>query len=194
MKVIGITGGVGAGKSRILKLLNEQYGAEVILADEVAHELMEPGQKGYQWVTGTFGSALLREDQTINREALADLLFKNPDSRKAMDHAIHPMVWDEIKRRICDSKSSLIVVETAIPGKKLSDICHELWYVYTSRENRIKRLEKDRGYSAEKSEHIINAQLPEEAFRKLCDHVIDNNGSFEETLKQLDDLLNIKDR
>lgn len=194
MKVIGITGGVGAGKSRILKLLNEQYGAEVILADEVAHELMEPEQKGYQWVTGTFGSALLREDQTINREALADLLFKNPDSRKAMDYAIHPMVWDEIERRICDSKASLIVVETAIPGKKLSDICHELWYVYTSRENRIKRLEKDRGYSAEKSEHIINAQLPEEAFRKLCDHVIDNNGSFEETLKQLDDLLNIKDR
>lgn len=194
LAVIGVIGGVGAGKSRVLEILKERFGAQVILTDEVAHELMEPGQEGYRKVIDTFGYSVLGNDQTLDRRTLAELLFGDQAARKAMNDIIHPLVWESVKHKAGESKSGLIVVETALPEKKLGDICDELWYVYTLRENRIHRLTKARGYTIEKSENIMKSQLSDLEFREMSDHVIDNNGSFEETLKQLEDLLKTKER
>lgn len=194
MRIIGVTGGVGSGKSRVLQIMEERYGAHVIRADEVAHRLMEPGEEAYRKVLEEFGSPVLDTDGRLDKTKLSALIFGDREVRRRMDSIVHPLVWRAIEQEIRAAGGGLTVVETAIPEKKLGDICDELWYVYTSRENRILRLSENRGYPAEKSISIMESQVPDEIFREMSDHVIDNNGSLRETEKQLLELLNIKER
>ena len=111
-----------------------------------------------------------------------------------MNEIIHPMVWKTIKDKICSSQADLIVVESAIMGREQDDIYDEMWYVYTSEENRIRRLKENRGYSRERSLSIMKNQLSDEEFRELADRVIDNNGTVEEVKAGLEALLKDKGR
>ncbi len=189
--VIGVTGGVGSGKSVILEILKEKYGAEIILADEVAHELMEPGQPAYAQICRALGTSFLREDGAIDRPALAALLFSDPKARETVNGTVHPLVWEEVRRRISEAGRrgiSLVVVEAALPDEKVHDIYDEMWYVYTSRENRIKRLMEGRGYTREKCESIMASQLSDGEFRRLCRFEIDNNGSLSQAERQIEEI------
>lgn len=190
-KVIGVTGGVGSGKSRILLLLEEEYHALVIRADDVAKELEEPGMPGYQAIVKALGSGILNSESRIDREKLSRWMFQNESVLKTVNELIHPMTWQAVKERIQASNQSLTVVEAALFRKNQDDIYDELWYVYTSRHNRIKRLKQSRNYSEEKSKQIMKSQPAEEEFRSICTHVIDNNGSFEDTKRQVGILLGI---
>ena len=194
MRVIGLTGGVGAGKSRILDILQTEYGAEIIVADQVAHELMEPGYEGYEMVVRALGNSFLKPDGTIDRPLLSALIFHDQNALETMNGIIHPMVWKTIKDKICSSQADLIVVESAIMGREQDDIYDEMWYVYTSEENRIRRLKENRGYSRERSLSIMKNQLSDEEFRELADRVIDNNGTVEEVKAGLEALLKDKGR
>lgn len=189
MRVIGLTGGVGAGKSRILDILQTEYGAEIIVADQVAHELMKPGHEGYEMVVRALGNSFLKPDGTIDRPLLSALIFHDQNALETMNEIIHPMVWKTIKDKICSSQADLIVVESAIMGREQDDIYDEMWYVYTSEENRIRRLKENRGYSRERSLSIMKNQLSDEEFRELADRVIDNNGTVEEVKAGLEALL-----
>ena len=104
MRVIGLTGGVGAGKSRILDILKTEYGAEIIVADQVAHELMEPGQGGYREVVRALGTSFLNPDGTIDRPLLSALIFHDRNALETMNGIIHPMVWKTIKDKISSHK------------------------------------------------------------------------------------------
>ena len=194
MRVIGLTGGVGAGKSRILDILKTEYGAEIIVADQVAHELMEPGQGGYREVVRALGTSFLNPDGTIDRPLLSALIFHDRNALETMNGIIHPMVWKTIKDKICSSQADLIVVESAIMGREQDDIYDEMWYVYTSEENRIRRLNENRGYSRERSLSIMKNQLSDEEFRELADRVIDNNGTVEDVKAGLEAILKDKGR
>lgn len=194
MRVIGLTGGVGAGKSRILDILQTEYGAEIIVADQVAHELMELGHEGYEMVVRALGNSFLKPDGTIDRPLLSALIFHDQNALETMNEIIHPMVWKTIKDKICSSQADLIVVESAIMGREQDDIYDEMWYVYTSEENRIRRLKENRGYSRERSLSIMKNQLSDEEFRELADRVIDNNGTVEEVKAGLEALLKDKGR
>lgn len=194
MRVIGLTGGVGAGKSRILDILQTEYGAEIIVADQVAHELMKPGHEGYEMVVRALGNSFLKPDGTIDRPLLSALIFHDQNALETMNEIIHPMVWKTIKDKICSSQADLIVVESAIMGREQDDIYDEMWYVYTSEENRIRRLKENRGYSRERSLIIMKNQLSDEEFRELADRVIDNNGTVEEVKAGLEALLKDKGR
>lgn len=194
MRVIGLTGGVGAGKSRILDILQTEYGAEIIVADQVAHELMKPGHEGYEMVVRALGNSFLKPDGTIDRPLLSALIFHDQNALETMNGIIHPMVWKTIKDKICSSQADLIVVESAIMGREQDDIYDEMWYVYTSEENRIRRLKENRGYSRERSLSIMKNQLSDEEFRELADRVIDNNGTVEEVKAGLEALLKDKGR
>ena len=194
VRVIGLTGGVGAGKSRILDILQTEYGAEIIVADQVAHELMEPGHEGYEMVIRALGNSFLKPDGTIDRPLLSALIFHDQNALETMNGIIHPMVWKTIKDKICSSQADLIVVESAIMGREQDDIYDEMWYVYTSEENRIRRLKENRGYSRERSLSIMKNQLSDEEFRELADRVIDNNGTVEEVKAGLEALLKDKGR
>lgn len=188
-KIIGITGGVGAGKSSVLTILKEKFGAKIILADLVAHDLMEPESEGLKAVVKVLGTGFLQEDGSVDRKALADLIFHDEHARVTMNGIIHPMVWDSIKKEVEHCKESLVIVEAAIFDTAPEHFFDEIWYVYTSEEKRIQRLMESRGYTREKCESIIKRQESEEEYRKRSSCVLDNNGSAEETEKQLKEIL-----
>ena len=190
--VIGVTGGVGAGKSRILSILKEEYGAFVLVTDEVAHELMEPGQPGHEAVAAAFGSDILSRDGRIDKKKLGGIIFNDEKALQTMNSLIHPMVWETVDRKISASQADLIVVESAIMSPEQKEKYDEMWYVYTSEANRLQRLMKNRGYSPEHSKSIMANQSSETEFRNICDRVIDNNGSLDEVRAQIKAIL--KDR
>ena len=188
-KIIGVTGGVGAGKSRVLDILKMEFGAHIIQADEVAKRLMEPGNACYKKVVEFLGESILNPDGTINRPAMAAQIFGDEEKRLEVNRLTHPEVWREAWDEAARAKEALVVVEAAILGEEFRDNCQEMWYVYTSRENRVRRLAENRGYSEEKSLGVMESQASEEEFRAFCDHVIDNNGTPEETRRQIYALL-----
>lgn len=189
MRVIGLTGGVGAGKSLVLHILEEEYGAEVIKADEVARELMEPGRKGYLAIIKALGDSILKPDGTIDRQLLSGRIFQDENTRKAVNGMIHPMVWKTIRDKISASQAGLIVVEFAIMGEKADSGYDEMWYVRASEQNRIRRLTENRGYTRERSERMIASQASESEFLARCDRVIENNGSIEDIKGRLAEIL-----
>lgn len=189
MKVIGLTGGVGAGKSLVLTILRTKYNAEVMEADKVAHELMEPGEEGYLRIKETFGEAILNSDGTINRTALGKVIFDNESAREQINSMIHPLVWKRIRQKISASQAGLIVVEFAIMGEEAEDIYDEMWYVHASEEVRMRRLLKNRGYSKERSEKMIRSQASEQEYARRCDRIIENHGSVKDLEDQLAEIL-----
>jgi dephospho-CoA kinase len=188
-RIIGITGGVGAGKSSVLEILKTKYGAKILLADLVAHELMEPGSEGLKRVVDALGNGFLKGDGSVDRKALADLLFRDPQALKQVNSIIHPMVWEYMKSSARESEQSLIVIEAAVFDTAPAGLFDEIWYVYTSEENRIQRLMESRGYTREKCESIIKRQDSEAAYRKIADRMIDNNKTAKETEQQIKEIL-----
>lgn len=188
-KIIGITGGVGAGKSSVLSILKDTFGANIILADLVAHELMEPGSEGLKRVTEALGTSFIREDGSVDRAALAQIIFNDQKALETMNSIIHPMVWETIQARALECAETLVIVEAAVFDTAPANLFDEMWYVYTSKENRIARLMSSRGYTREKCESIIAKQDSEEEYRNRCGRVIDNNGTEEDTKRQLEEIL-----
>ena len=195
MRFIGITGGVGAGKSEILSYLGKKNGVRVMLADEIAHELMEAGTDCYKSLRQTFNDEdIWNSDGSFNREKLAKVIFSDKIKRDIMNSIVHPAVKEYVIRQQEYEKErgelSLLVLEAALLIEEHYDkICDELWYIYTSEENRRDRLKASRGYSDEKIDNIFNSQLSEEEYRKYCAVVIDNNGSVEAAFEQIDKAL-----
>ena len=186
--ILGLIGGVGAGKSTVLSLLEQEYGFYVIQTDLAARKLMEPGREGWQEAVRLFGRQILNENGEINRPVMAEQMFRDPEKRRQLDNLTHPLVWKAVFEE-ARQQNGPVVIETALPSKEFRDKCEEMWYLYTSREVRKLRLRESRGYSEEKTEQILNSQPSEEAYREQADHVIDNSGSEEETKLQIDRLL-----
>lgn len=195
MRFIGITGGVGAGKSAILLYLKAKEGFRVMLADEIAHELMMPGQDCYEKIIKRFsGMDLLSEDKTFDRIKLAQIIFSNEDNLRAMNEIVHPAVKDyviqEYEREKKAGRLHYLILEAALLIEEEYDkVCDELWYIYTSEEVRRARLKESRGYSDEKIDSIFKAQLSEEEYRSHCKEVIDNNGDLTITYKEIEKAL-----
>lgn len=188
-RIIGITGGVGAGKSSVLDILKHTFGAKVILADLVAHDLMEPGMEGLKRVIDALGTSFLLDDGSVDRKALAEIIFSDTKALETMNSIIHPMVWETIQSEALQCAESLVIVEAAVFDTAPEGLFDEMWYIYTSVENRIQRLMASRGYTREKCLNIINKQDSEAEYRARCGRVIDNNGSAEETKKQIGEIL-----
>ena len=193
MKIIGVTGGVGAGKSTVLNYLEKRYGAKLILADLVGHEVMEPGHEAYEQVVKVFGQEIVSEDKTIDRKALGAIVFADEKKRMILNRIIHPAVRQEILRRLEEaelSHLSYVVVEAALFLEENYDaFCDETWYIYTDEKIRRQRLKENRGYSDERITRMIASQNSEEMFRKACTYVIDNSGNFKDTEKQIGEIL-----
>lgn len=191
MRTIGITGGVGVGKSTVLAYLEEKYNAFVIQADEVGHIVMEPGQACYQPVIDLFGKEVIKNDKTIDRKMVSDVVFGQPVFLTRLNGIIHPAVKQYILKSLEEQKRKgrkLCIVEAALfLEEHYQDFCDEVWYIYTDEEVRIQRLMESRGYTREKSLGIIGNQASEAYFRAHTDYVIENNGDLEKTWKQIDE-------
>lgn len=192
MKFIGITGGVGAGKSAILDYLKNKSDTKVMLADEIAHELMVPGTQCYDRLKAEFGTEdIYQKDGFFDRIKLAQVIFSDDEKRKKLNGIVHPAVRKYVIGQAAyerkEGKIKLLVLEAALLIEEHYDeICDELWYIYTSEENRRIRLKKQRNYSDEKINEIFNSQLTDEKFRKACRVVIDNNGTIEAAEAQIE--------
>ena len=190
MKIIGLTGGVGAGKTQILEYLNDKYGASVCQADEVAKHLQRKGTEVFEAIKAHFGSEILEKNGELDREKLADIVFADRQELAALNAIVHPAVKEEIRKRIAGEErknTNLFILEAALLIEDHYDeICDELWYVYVKAQIRRKRLIYARGYQPEKIEEIMAAQLSKEMYLKHCDREIDNNGVFAETMLEID--------
>ena len=190
MIFIGITGGVGAGKSQILSYLAKKPDTEVMLADEIAHMLMQPGTQCYERIIEAFGAGICLPEGGFDRQKLAELIFSREESRKQMNAIVHPAVKKRAARERERGALKLLVLEAALLIEEHYDeICDELWYIYTREDVRRERLMRDRGYSKEKIRQIFCSQLGEAEYRSACAAVIDNNGTIEDTLRQIDRIL-----
>ena len=193
MRKIGITGGVGSGKSKVLEYLGDITGAVVYQADLIARQLQMPGQKCYEAIVEHFGSGILSEDQTIDRKRMAELVFQEKEELQVLNHLVHPAVNQRIEELIQEEEqkgAAIFVLEAALLTEPFyRQILDEIWYVYAEESVRRERLHASRNYTDEKITSMINAQPSEERFRTFCDKVIDNTGDFEKTIKQIDNLL-----
>lgn len=192
MKILGITGGVGAGKSTILDYIQKMYGARVIQCDLVGHMVQEPGQSCYYRIVETFGTGILNGDQTINRGKLSAAVFGDYAALQKLNQIVHPAVKEYIVKEIEAEKKRgkvpFVVVEAALLLEDRYDlICDEIWYIYADEETRTERLMRTRGYSIEKARGIMANQMKESGYRARCSVVIDNSGTIvENTYEQID--------
>lgn len=191
MILIGITGGVGAGKSEVLRFISETYHAQVLLADELANEIKEPGMRCYEPILRCLGREILAEDGTIDKQRMAKVIFADQEKLKQVNEIIHPAVREEIMKRIEDArkeeKVDFFFLEAALLIEEHYDeVVDELWYIFAKKEVRRARLRESRGYSDEKIDAIMKKQLSDEIYRKTCGFVIDNSGTFEETKRQIE--------
>lgn len=189
--VIGITGGVGCGKSTVLSLLEQRCNARLLIADEIGHQVMKAGTDAYREICKEFGSEVIRPDGELDRNRLASMIYREDGRREELNAIIHPCVRREIEKKLQEwEREPLIVLETAILFETGCDkFCHQIWGIVADREERIRRLMETRGYSREKSESIMKKQLSEEELGKRCDCLIDNNGDIKKLWLQLQELL-----
>ena len=197
MKILGITGGVGSGKSRILYDLKNDYDAYIIEADTLAHKLMLPGNTIYNEIVKEFGTDILSDEKPypIDRKKLGEVVFNDSKRLAVLNNISHPLVKEEILRQIEQKKNEgttdLFVIEAALLIEDgYLDICDEIWYIWVSKEERIKRLMKQRGYSREKCISIFDSQKPDEYYKKYTNYTINNEKSYENSSKQLKARLN----
>ena len=194
MKFIGITGGVGAGKSEILRYIRKHYLCEIYLADEVAHEVKNPGTECYYELIKLLGEDILESDGQIDRGKMAEKIFADETVLQKVNGIIHPAV----KRYLLEHLETagkrgdveLFFVEAALLIEAgYGELVDEMWYIYATEEVRRERLKLSRGYSDEKVNRILASQLSDEEFRKNCSFIIDNSGELTDSFKQIDEKL-----
>ena len=193
MKIIGITGGTGSGKSQVLAYLENEYKAHICELDKVAKDLQRKGEKCYLDIVEYFGKGILDKDKNINRSALADIVFNDSEKLDILNKLVHPAVKEFTIKDIEKEKAkgtSIYVIESALmPTAGYENICDDMWYIYTDESVRRQRLRTSRGYSDKKMDEMFSSQSSDDDFRRISKVVIDNSGDFENTKKQIGEIL-----
>ena len=194
MKFIGLTGGVGAGESEILSYIRKHYRCEIYLADEVAHEVKNPGTECYHELIKLLGEDILESDGQIDRGKMAEKIFADETVRQKVNGIIHPAVKRYLLEHLETAEKrgdvELFFVEAALLIEAgYGELVDEMWYIYATEEVRRERLKLSRGYSDEKVNRILASQLSDEEFRQNCSFIIDNSGELTDSFKQIDEKL-----
>ena len=194
MRFIGITGGVGSGKSELLAYIQKHYICRICLADDVAKQLQRPGESCYEPLIDLLGRDVLDEDGQISKVRMAEKIFADDSLLAEVNAIIHPRVKDYILNEVVKAREEgrleLFFLEAALLIEcGYREYVDEMWYVYTKESIRRERLAKSRGYSKEKIDSVMAAQLSEEEFRAGSDFVIDNSHDLADTFRQIDQKL-----
>lgn len=190
MKIIGIIGGCGSGKSEISNLLKNKFNAYIINADKVAHDIFKRNNIVTEKVVKSFGKNILDDNGNINRKRLGTIVFSDKEKLKLLTDITHPYINDTIINTIDELKKNntynLIVLEiTAVNKGEIHSIINEYWYVYCDMDIRLERLLKYRNIPTSSANKIISNQPTDSEFRKYADIVIDNSNTLECTYKQI---------
>jgi dephospho-CoA kinase len=181
---IGVTGGIGSGKSTAARLLAEM-GAPVIDADKVGHEIYQPGTPAYAELITAFGEGILAPDRTIDRRKLGPIVFADPAALKRLNAIVHPKMFARMGEMVAamrrGGEARPIVIEAAILIEaNWQPLFDEIWLVTASREHVIERVERDRGLKPEQTEARLRAQLSDDERRKCARREIRNDGTLAE--------------
>ncbi|MDA3021754.1 MAG: dephospho-CoA kinase [Actinomycetota bacterium] len=181
MKRIGLTGGIGSGKSTVASLLKE-HGATVIDADEIARELVEPGQPALGDLVAEFGPRILTASGTLSRGELAKLAFSDPEATRRLNAIMHPLIRSESARRLGSAPSSAVVVYDMplLVETNQRDLVDIVVVVDVPRSLQVERSVTMRGLDREDVERRMQAQASREERLAVADYVIDNSGSPDE--------------
>ncbi len=184
MKIIGVTGGIGSGKSTVSSTLRD-LGAVVVDADVISRSVTVSGGSAYEELVEYFGNEIVSESGEINRAKLASIAFNDKVKLHALNCITHKHVTDKIQDTVEHLKSTgewdIIVIDAPIPVEKgFLDLADEVWVVVADLEVRIKRVMERSGYSVEEVQERIGSQLREDQYICLADETIFNNGSVEE--------------
>lgn len=191
MKIIGLTGGTGSGKSTVSKFL-AHLGAVVIDADKVGHEVFKPGTKAWQEVVDAFGQGIISADGTIDRRKLGEIVFSNPGARAKLNQVMHPLIYEQVKSRMEEygrKGVAIIIVEAPllleVGWKSLVD---EVWVTSASEATVIKRLKEQKGLPEAQSLARVRAQLTDEERIRQADVVIDTDCALDELKERVEAL------
>ncbi len=197
-KVVGLTGGIGSGKTTVSQML-EKLGATVIDADALVHELQAPGSPALEEIAAAFGAELISSDGSLDREALGAIVFRHSDARQKLNSIMHPKVGVEVARRLAAARNSgvpLVVLDIPLlfegrrrgsGGASLLDFDATV-VVYVPEDVQIERQLQREDYGREEALRRIRSQLSLEGKKGMADFVIDNSGSLEETDRQVREL------
>jgi dephospho-CoA kinase len=190
VKLVGLTGGVGSGKSTVAAMLRE-LGAEVVDADEASHAAYEPGTPGFAAVIREFGDSYVK-DGRIDRRRLGELVFKDADARRRLNEIVHPLVREWMAARTLEAvgRGAEVVVQDVplIFENGLERLFSRVILVYVPEDLQVERLVHGRGFTPERAREVIAVQMPIEEKRRLTQNVIDNSGTIEETRAQVVEL------
>jgi dephospho-CoA kinase len=189
-KTIGLTGGIGTGKTTVARML-EELGAHVIHADTVGHRVYEPGTPGWQQVVSAFSRDILAADGRIDRKKLGQIVFADRSALEQLNAIVHPLIRDEVRRGIDAQRASgfrrPIVVEAAILIEAgWNSIVDMVWVVTAPIDEVVRRISAERGLSVDDVRARLAAQIEEAERRRFADVIIENTGSTAELRRQVE--------
>jgi dephospho-CoA kinase len=190
LKLIGLTGGVGSGKSTVARMFAE-LGATVVDADEATHAVYAPGTEGFDAIVEAFGPQYVR-DGKIDRKRLGDLVFKEEAARLRLNEIVHPRVREWMAARTAEAVergAEVVIQDVALLFENgLQDLFSATVLVYARPQTQIERLVEQRGVAPNRARSMLAAQMPIDEKRALATFVIDNDGSLEETRRQVQEV------
>lgn len=190
--IIGLTGSIASGKSTVSNMLKE-YGLPIVDADVVARVVVEPGSETLQEVVKVFGEEILTADGELDRPKLGAIIFNDQEKRKQLNSIMHPAIRKEMLRQrdehVANGEKTVIMDIPLLFESKLQHFVDKIIVVTVSEEVQLKRLMERNHFSEEEAKSRISSQLPLSVKEQGADVVIDNNGSIEETKRQLENIL-----
>ncbi|MAG14768.1 MAG: dephospho-CoA kinase [Dehalococcoidales bacterium] len=191
MKVIGLTGGIGSGKSTIAQFLAE-LGAVIINADEVGHEVSQSGTDVWREVVAAFGSQVITHDKVIDREKLATIIFNDAEARVKLNRIMHPPIYRMVRAQIDRYRRQgikVVVLEAPLLLEVgWTSLVDEVWVTTTDETKVLERLRKRSGLSESAARARIRSQLPSKERIKHTDVAIDNDGNLAELKIKVEEL------
>ncbi len=186
--ILGITGGIGSGKSTVSSFLKE-IGAAVIDADLISRQVVMPGEKALEELTEVFGNDILDDWGQLQRKKLAEIVFNNREKLEKLNGILHKYVAKRIKDNVKEqliNNTNIIVIDAPIPIKEgFLDLCHQVWTVSADKELRIRRIMQRSEMTYEEAVSRINSQLSEQEYLRVADIVIDNNRDYSHLKEQV---------
>ncbi|TDE23080.1 dephospho-CoA kinase [Vibrio owensii] len=187
--VIGLTGGIASGKTTVANLFKQQFKIDIVDADIVAREVVEPGTLGLNAIIEHFGADIVRDDQTLDRAKLREKIFSNPEEKAWLNGLLHPMIREKMVEDLeqVTSDYALLVVPLLVENK-LDSLCDRVLVVDVDPQTQISRTVKRDNVSEEQANAILASQASREQRLALADDVVKNNPDDPDLLLQITDL------
>ena len=198
MKVIGLTGGTGSGKSIVSAFL-EQNGAYIIDADEIAHGIIERGKPAYEELTNYFGGAILDQDRNILRKKLGSIVFTNKEKLDFLNRCTHKYISQEINKQISERKKKqrdtcIVLDAPLLLEAKLENRCNEIWVVFAEEEVRARRIMERDNITYQEAKNRIGCQKNWDFYRQKANLILDNSKDLQHLKRQLEAIFYVRIR